>query len=340
MRIVPLLFLMAAAAATAEEPAMTADHGYAIAIHGGAGTLSRADIDEAREASIRMALNDALDAGATILAAGGSSLDAVTAATAVLEDSPHFNAGHGAVFNAEGVNELDASIMEGHTRRAGAVAGVHRVRNPIRLARAVMEQSAHVMLIGEGAEVFARGAGIELVEPAYFRTEHRWDQLLRAREREQQADAERAADAGGAVDPDRYFGTVGAVARDRNGHLAAATSTGGMTNKRWGRVGDSPVIGAGTWADAGCAVSATGWGEFFIRLGVAQDICARVAYAKQSLAAAAGEVMMKDLPALGGDGGVIAIDAEGKLALPFNPAGIYRGGTPRDGSRATAIFSD
>jgi L-asparaginase / beta-aspartyl-peptidase len=332
MRSIPLLLLLVVASAVAQEPPMPTDHGYAIAIHGGAGTLKREEIDAEREAAIRAALDAALDAGGTVLAAGGSSLDAVTAAVAVLEDSPYFNAAHGAVFNAEGINELDASIMDGHTRQAGAVAGVHRVRNPIRLARAVMEQSVHVMLIGEGAEVFARGAGVELVEPAYFRTEHRWQQLQRARAAEQAA--------AGPIDNESYFGTVGAVARDRDGRVAAATSTGGMVNKRWGRVGDSPLIGAGTWADARCAVSATGWGEYFIRLGVAHDICARVAYRGDSLADAAGAVVMQDVPALGGDGGVIAIDADGNIALPFNTAGMYRGWIRRDGSRATAIFKE
>ena len=327
-----LLFLLLPAAAAAAEPAVAEDRGFALAIHGGAGTLSRSEIDAEREASIRAVLAAALDAGEAILAAGGSSLDAVTAAVAVLEDSAHFNAGHGAVFNAEGINELDASIMEGHTRRAGAIAAVHRVRNPIRLARAVMERSPHVMLVGEGAETFATEAGVELVDPAYFRTEHRWQQLQKAKAAEQAGRAEAL--------PDRYFGTVGAVARDRSGRLAAATSTGGMTNKRWGRVGDAPILGAGTWADARCAVSATGWGEFFIRLGVAHDICARVAYRGDALATAAEQVVMRDVPALGGDGGVIAIDADGNLALPFNTSGMYRGWIRRDGTRGTALFAE
>jgi L-asparaginase / beta-aspartyl-peptidase len=331
MRLFPLLLAIAVAPAlSAATP--VADPGFALAIHGGAGTLSREQIDAEREASIRAALDAALDAGHAVLAGGGSSLDAVTAAVAVLEDAPHFNAGHGAVFNAEGINELDAAIMDGSTRNAGAVAAVHRVRNPIRLARAVMEQSPHVMLIGEGAETLAAALGIELVDPAYFRTEMRWEQLQRAKAAEQAGTAERI--------PDRYFGTVGAVARDREGRVAAATSTGGMTNKRWGRVGDAPIIGAGTWADARCAVSATGWGEFFIRLAVAHDICARVAYRGDSLATAAGQVIMKDVPALGGDGGVIAIDADGEIALPFNTSGMYRGWIRRDGSRGTAIFGD
>jgi L-asparaginase / beta-aspartyl-peptidase len=331
MRLLPVLLALLISPAAAAQDTMP-DLGFALAIHGGAGTLSRDQIDSEREASIRAALDAALDAGHAVLAAGGHSLDAVTAAVQVLEDSPHFNAGHGAVFNAEGVNELDAAIMDGSTRNAGAIAAVHRVRNPIQLARAVMEQSPHVMLIGAGAEALAQSLGIDMVDPAYFRTELRWQQLQRAKAAEQAGTA--------ALLPDRYFGTVGAVARDRDGRLAAATSTGGMTNKRWGRVGDAPIIGAGTWADARCAVSATGWGEFFIRLAVAHDICARVAYRGDSLAAAADQVIMKDVPSLGGDGGVIAVDAEGNLALPFNTSGMYRGWIRRDGSRGTALFTE
>lgn len=303
----------------------------ALVIHGGAGTMSREALTPEREAAIRADLDRALDAGNAVLSAGGSALDAVTAAVVVLEESPHFNAGKGAVFNAQGINELDASIMEGHTLRAGAVAGVHRVRNPIRLARGVMEQSRHVMLIGEGAETFGASIGIEFVDPSWFRTEQRWQQLEDARARE-------AAQA--AIPREYHFGTVGAVALDREGHIAAATSTGGMTNKRWGRVGDAPIVGAGTWADARCGVSATGWGEYFIRLGVAKDICARMAYRGDSLDDAASEVIMRDVPALGGDGGVIALDAAGNISLPFNTSGMYRGWVRPDGSRGTAIFNE
>lgn len=305
---------------------------FALAIHGGAGTLNRADLDADTEAAIRATLNVALDAGESVLKSGGSALDAVTAAAVILEDSPWFNAGHGAVFNAEGVNELDASIMDGATRNAGAVAAVHRVRNPIRLARAVMEHSPHVMLIGEGAEQFARGQGIELVDPAYFRTEARWKQLEAAREKER-------AGASLAPMPGTYFGTIGAVALDSQGRLAAATSTGGMTNKRWGRVGDSPIIGAGTYADDRCAVSATGWGEFFIRAAVAHDLCARMRYAGQPIEQASHGVLAT-VAQLGGDGGLIAIDADGNLALPFNTTGMYRGWIRRGGSRGVSIFAD
>lgn len=306
---------------------------YALAIHGGAGTMSREDLTPEREAEIRAALNAALDAGEAVLKQGGSSLDAVSAAVVVLEDSPHFNAAKGAVFNAEGVNELDAAIMDGATRRAGAIAGVHVIKNPIRLARAVMEHSPHVMLIGDGAEAFARTQDIDIVDPSYFRTDYRWDQLQKAKEREK-------AGASLAPMPGMYFGTVGAVARDAKGTVAAATSTGGMTNKKWGRVGDAPIIGAGTYADDRCAVSATGWGEFFIRLSVAHDICARVAYKGDALQTAADEVIMRRVPELGGDGGAIAIDAEGNVALPFNTSGMYRGWITRDGKRGVAVFKE
>jgi len=302
----------------------------AMVIHGGAGTISREALTPERERAIRTTLSRALDAGQTILASGGSALDAVSAAVVVLEDSPHFNAGKGAVFNADGVNELDSAVMDGNGQRAGAVAGLHRIRNPVLLARAVMEKSPHVMLVGDGAEAFASSIGMALVDSAYFRTEERWQQLQ---------DAKKRSGAQLVLPRSYYFGTVGAVALDASGHIAAATSTGGMTNKRWGRVGDAPIIGAGTWADAGCGVSATGWGEFFIRLGVAHDICARVAYRGDALKDAAETVVMKRVPELGGDGGVIAIDAKGNIAMPFNTAGMYRAWITRDGQRGTAIFS-
>ena len=321
--LIPLL-LLASSAFAAERP-------VAIAIHGGAGTIERGSMTDAQEAAIRKDLENALDAGHAVLARGGDALDAVTVVVTRLEDSPHFNAGKGAVFTADGRNELDASIMSGHDRRAGAVAGLTRVKNPILLARAVMEKSVHVMMIGAGAETFAREVGIEFVEPAYFRTEPRWQQYLKAK-----ADAQKQA----AVPRSNYFGTVGAVALDREGHLAAATSTGGMTLKRYGRVGDAPIIGAGTWADEQCAVSATGWGEYFIRLNVAHDICARVRYAGDSLAKAADAVVIDQVPALGGDGGVIALDASGEVRMPFNTKGMYRAAIDGEGKRVVAIYRD
>lgn len=330
-RLSPLLaaVLLSAAACV---PAVAAERPTALVIHGGAGTINRDALTPERDAEIRAHLGQALDAGNAVLEAGGSALDAVTAAVVVLEDSPHFNAGLGAVFNADGINELDASIMDGSTLAAGAVAGVQRVRNPIHLARRVMEQSPHVMMIGEGAERFgADQDGIDFVEPDYFRTEHRWQQLINAQEREASAQP---------LPREYAYGTVGAVALDREGRIAAATSTGGMTNKRFGRVGDAPIIGAGTYANAQCGVSATGWGEYFIRLAVAHDICARMAYGGASLAEAADEVVMRRVPALGGDGGVIALDAEGNVHLPFNTAGMYRGWIRPDGSRGVAIHGD
>lgn len=312
--------------------AQAADGPIAIAIHGGAGTIERSTLGEAQEAAMRKDLEAALDAGYAVLKDGGESLDAVTAVVTRLEDSPHFNAGKGAVFTADGTNELDAAIMDGATARAGSVAGLTRIRNPILLARAVMERSVHVMMVGAGAETFAREVGIEFVDPAYFRTEARWQQYLKAKEA--------AAKPRAQVPRSNYYGTVGAVALDRRGHLAAATSTGGMTLKKYGRVGDAPIIGAGTWADQGCAVSATGWGEFFIRLNVAHDICARMRYGGASLAAAADEVVLERVPALGGNGGVIAIDAKGNLRLPFNTSGMYRGYIDTDGKRAVAIYRE
>jgi beta-aspartyl-peptidase (threonine type) len=310
--------------------AATTAHGadIVLVLHGGAGAL-RGELSSEREAQARADLERALRAGHAVLKSGGSALDAVTAPIVILEDSPLFNAGKGAVLNNEGRAELDASIMEGHTRRAGAVAGLHRVKNPILLARAVMEESPHVMMIGEGAERFAGTLGMALVEPAYFITDERKAQLERAQRREK---ARAAA-------PASTKGTVGAVALDRAGRLAAATSTGGMTNKRYGRVGDAPIIGAGTYADARCAVSATGWGEYFIRVGVARDICARVAYRGTPIGRAADEVLA-DVKALGGDGGVIVLGADGEFAMPYNSEGMYRGHIDAEGKVTIAIFAD
>jgi beta-aspartyl-peptidase (threonine type) len=269
---------------------------------------------------------EALTAGHRILASGGSSLDAVQAAVVVLEDSPHFNAGKGAVFTHEGTNELDASIMDGRTRTAAAVAGVKRIRNPIRLARLVMERSPHVMMVGEGAEAFAaEQGGIEFVPESYFRTERSWQALQRALEAEKTrrgaALVPRQTD-----DEALYFGTVGAVAFDQQGTLAAATSTGGLTNKRFGRVGDSPIVGAGTYANNdSCAISATGTGEFFIRFSVAHDICARVQYRGISVQQAADEVIQGVLKQAGGAGGVVGLDRFGEVMMSFNTTGMTRG---------------
>ncbi|UHQ25141.1 isoaspartyl peptidase/L-asparaginase [Lysobacter sp. 5GHs7-4] len=307
----------------------------ALVIHGGAGFVPRDSLSEADRKAARAELDRALDAGYGVLKGGGSALDAVSAAVVVLEDSPIFNAGKGAVFNARGGHELDASIMEGHTRRAGAVAGVTTIKNPIKLARTVMEHSPHVMLAAAGAEAFAdTRPEIERVPNSYFDTPKRRQQLEKA-QREEAAKSKREANAG--TDAPKYFGTVGAVALDRAGHIAAATSTGGMTNKRYGRVGDSPIIGAGTWADDRCGVSGTGWGEYYIRYNAAHDICARVTYRGDSLQAAADEVINKIIPAAGGDGGAIALDREGNIAMPFNSGSMFRGWIKPDGSRGTAI---
>lgn len=320
------------ALALAASPAFAAPPPTALVIHGGAGVIERSALSADDEKAVRADLDRALDAGQAVLNDGGSALDAVTAAVRVLEESPWFNAGKGAVFNAEGGHELDAAIMEGHTRRAGAVAGVSTVRSPLLLARAVMERSPHVMMAGAGAEKFAdQHPDIERVAPVWFDTPHRRQQLERAREREQKQMA---------ALPGTYFGTVGAVALDRNGHIAAATSTGGMTNKRYGRIGDAPVIGSGTWADAGCGVSGTGWGEFYLRTAAAHSVCARMALAGEPLATAAEAVINGEVVKLGGDGGAIALDASGNIAMPFNTPGMYRGWVKPDGSRGTAIFRD
>jgi L-asparaginase / beta-aspartyl-peptidase len=304
-------------------PAAPAQTRPVLVIHGGAGAMPRADMTAARERSYRAGLEAALDAGYTILERGGSSLDAVVTVVRILEDDPQFNAGRGAVLNHLGLAELDASLMDGRTLAAGAVAGVAHVKNPILLARLVMEKSPHVMLIGVGAEEFALENGLQLVPNAYFHTEHRRLQL--EREKKQQAQRESS-------------GTVGAVALDRNGNLAAATSTGGMENKRFGRVGDSPIIGAGTYADnAACAVSGTGHGEYFIRAAVAHDICARAAYGNVSLTDAAREVIHKKLKAMGGTGGVIALDPRGNVVMEFNTEGMFRGVRSAE-RRETAIY--
>ncbi|MFC0717565.1 isoaspartyl peptidase/L-asparaginase family protein [Luteimonas padinae] len=326
-----------------------------LAIHGGAGVV-RAGLSDEDQAAARAGLERALLAGHAKLRTGAPALDAVVAAITVLEDDPAFNAGRGAVFTHEGRNELDASLMDGRDRNAGAIAGVQRVRNPILLARAVMERSPHVMLAGRGAEAFAEGQGIELVDPSYFRTERRWEQLQRALRKEAADGAE--AGAGLGIDADagadavtagvpaadreglKYVGTVGAVALDAGGHLAAGTSTGGMTNKRWGRIGDSPVIGAGTWADEGCAVSGTGWGEFYLRTAAAHEVCARVRHRGEDIATAAEAVINGEVVQAGGDGGAIALDAKGRVAFPFNTEGMYRGWIGADGVPRVAVFAD
>jgi L-asparaginase / beta-aspartyl-peptidase len=300
--------------------------GFALAVHGGAGTISQDQSTLDRAPFYHEGLRRALAAGRDILAAGGSALDAVTRAVVALEDDPLFNAGRGSVFTAAGTQEMDASVMDGRDHRAGAVAGIFGPRNPVLAARAVMEHSQHVLLIGEGALAFSRQHNVVFAEASYFSTEERLRELRDAVEKHRRNPAEP--------------GTVGAVARDRDGNLAAATSTGGMTGKVPGRVGDSPIIGAGTYADnATCAVSATGHGEFFMRYGAAFEIAARLRHAGQSLQHAAGAVI-EALAEFGGRGGAVAVDRTGALALPFNTAGMYRGYVRADGMIHTAIWDE
>ncbi|MEE4454855.1 isoaspartyl peptidase/L-asparaginase [Novosphingobium resinovorum] len=302
---------------------------WSLAIHGGAGVIERGDLTPGKEKAYRAGLDAALRAGAAVLDKGGASLDAVEAAVRVLEDDPMFNAGRGAVFTAEGRNELDSAIMDGATLKAGAVAGVTRTRHPVDAARAVMDHSPHVMLMGAGADAFSKDQGLEQVDPSWFRTEARWQQFLTWKKTRQAA-----------LDRTHLFGTVGAVALDADGNLAAATSTGGMTGKRWGRVGDSPIIGAGTYAKNGqCAVSATGSGEYFIRESAARQVCDRVGYLKQPLAEAAQATIMA-VGAIGGDGGLIAMGPDGTPAFAINDLGMYRGRIAEGGTAATAIYAD
>lgn len=303
---------------------------WTLAIHGGAGSMKRGALAAAQEAGAEAGLNAALDAGAAVLDAGGSAVEAVQAAVQVLEDDPHFNAGRGSVFTWEGGHTLDAAIMDGRTRAAGAVAGATTTRNPVALARAVMDHSPHVLLAGEGADQFARDHALVQVDNAWFGTE----------ERRQQLDWMKADIARGGFDVDMKYGTVGAVAMDADGHVAAATSTGGLTGKRWGRVGDSPLIGAGTYADdRACAVSATGSGEFFIREGVTHEICARMRFLGET-ARQAAEVVMADVKAMGGVGGVILASPTGELDWRFTTPGMYRGRVSADGARLVAIYED
>ena len=322
---------------------------WSLAIHGGAGVIERDDLSPEQDAAYRAALSTALEAGAAVLRDGGTALDAVQAAIELMEDDPLFNAGRGAVFTAAGANELDAAIMDGANLNLGAVAGVTRTRHPVALARAVMERSPHVMLIGQGADAFAAEQGLEQVDPSWFFTERRWRGLVSALEAQGLPVPERPAGASTAEEQaslpapplnERKFGTVGAVALDSEGRLAAATSTGGMTAKRWGRVGDVPVIGAGTYASNadGCAVSATGSGEYFIRATVARDICLRIAISGDLQASADAEI--DQVGELGGTGGVIALDGEGNAAFSLNTSGMYRGAVSSDSDAHVAIYGD
>lgn len=324
---------------------------YVLVIHGGAGTILRSQRTAELEKKYTASLEEALAVGQSILEKGGKAIDAVEATVRVLEDNPLFNAGKGAVFTHEGRNELDAAIMDGRTLAAGSVAGVTTIRNPITAARAVMEKSEHVLLSGKGAEQFAKEQGLDIVDPSYFYTPERWRSLQRAIERDslkqlkQQASLLNMAEEVEVIKKDRY-GTVGAVALDMEGNLAAATSTGGMNNKKWGRIGDAPIIGAGTYANnSTVAISCTGWGEYYIRLVMAKTISDQIEYANRSLQDAANEMVMVKLPKLGGDGGLIAVDKSGNIAMPFCTEGMYRGYIKRENYSApikkeVAMFKD
>jgi len=310
---------------------------FGIVIHGGAGTILKKNMSDSLENAYTQKLEEAIRTGHEILANGGTAMEAVTKTINIMEDSPLFNAGKGAVFTHEETNELDASIMDGATLNAGAVAGVTHIKNPIDLALSVMNDSPHVLLSGKGAEIFAEENGFELVDPSYFYTENRFQSLQRLKAQENAK-----VTAANFEDPfikDSKFGTVGCAALDKNGNLAAGTSTGGMTNKRWNRIGDAPIIGAGTYANnATCAVSSTGWGEYFIRAMVAHDISAMMEYKGVSLEEAAREVIQKKVPDLGGNGGIIAIDKDGNVTMEFNTAGMYRAHMNAEGNLTVGIY--
>jgi L-asparaginase / beta-aspartyl-peptidase len=341
--------LAQSAPAPASQPA-SVQHKWALVLHGGAGVIARSSMSPEAEANYRAGIKEALTAAADVLDKGGSALDAVEAAIKLLEDNPLFNAGRGAVFAADGTNQLDAAIMDGETMRAGAVADVQRTRHPISLARAVMEQSPHVMLVGSGADDFAAHVHLEQVPPAFFFTERRWQELVRQLKKDgslipprpEGAPAPPAKPSAALERTDMHkYGTVGVVALDRRGNIAAGTSTGGITAKRWNRVGDSPIIGAGTYAsNHSCAVSATGTGEYFIRLTVARTICALVQFKGMSLQEAADEVVQKDLSAIHGDGGVVALTPDGQLAWSFNTPGMFRAKLKEGATPQISLYRD
>jgi beta-aspartyl-peptidase (threonine type) len=318
---------------------------FVLVIHGGAGTILKSQMTPEKEKLYTQGLNDALNAGNEVLAKGGTALDAVVAAIKVLEDNPLFNAGKGAVFTNEGKNEMDAAIMDGSNLKAGSVAGVTTIKNPITAARAVMDKSEHVMMTGKGAEKFAQQSGCTIVDPSYFFTQERWDALQKVKA-EDSTKTLRDYDSSKTFlkQPGNYdykYGTVGCVALDMYGNLAAGTSTGGMTNKKFGRVGDAPIIGAGTYANNNtCAISCTGWGEFYIRLVMAKSISDRMELAHQSLKDASNEMIMKQLGELGGDGGMIAVDKNGNIAMPFNTEGMYRAYITSNGKKEIKIYKE
>ncbi|MBQ4859903.1 isoaspartyl peptidase/L-asparaginase [Pseudoalteromonas sp. MMG007] len=338
-----VLSIIASACLTLSNSALSEQAPFAIAIHGGAGTIEKAKFTHSQEKAYRAKLSEAVEAGYAVLEKGGESLDAITTAIQILEQSPYFNAGRGAVYTYDGSHELDASIMDGRNREAGAVAGIKHIESPIKLARLVMDNSVHVMLSGQGAEEFAKEQGVELIENNIFDTEHRYEALLKAKQKLDKAKAtSKNYQAVHKTLPTEYkMGTVGAVALDKHGNLAAGTSTGGMTAKRFGRIGDAPVIGAGTFAEnESCAVSATGHGEYFIRYNVASDICARVKYQNKTIAQAGDEVINQVLAPIGATGGVIIVDAKGNISLPFNTSGMYRASKSNTQATYVGIFND
>lgn len=315
---------------TTESSTEKVENPIAIVIHGGAGNIKRENISAEKEIEYKAKLDEAISKGHDILINGGTAMEAVQRTINILEDSPLFNAGKGAVFNHEGYNELDASIMDGKTQNAGAIAGVTRVKNPINLAYEVMENSKHVLLSGAGAEIFAQERGITLVDSSYFATPERLQALKRSQNKMALLSWE-----------DEKYGTVGCVALDQDGNIVAGTSTGGMTNKRWNRIGDVPIIGAGTYANnATCGVSSTGWGEYFIRLAVAHDISAQMMYKGASLQEAAEDVIMNKLENLGGDGGIIAVDKDGNISKVFNSTGMFRASIDKNGQKQINIFKE
>lgn len=318
---------------------MSAQKKYVLVIHGGAGTILKTNMTTEKKNAYKAKLTEALKAGYSEIQKGNSSVDAVAASIMIMEDSPLFNAGKGAVFTAEGTNELDASIMYGKDKSAGAIAGVHTIKNPIKTAIAVMQKSEHVMLSGVGAEQFAKDQNVEIVDPKYFWTKDRWDGLQKLKQKEASNTTKKVSQntLPESYEIDQKFGTVGAVALDKSGNIAAGTSTGGMTNKKYGRIGDAPIIGAGTYANSQVGISATGWGEYFIRATAARTIAAKMEYQNKDVKTASQETI-DEIEKMGGDGGLIALDKNGNMAMPFNTAGMYRGSITEDGEIAIEIY--
>lgn len=317
---------------------ISAQKKYVLVIHGGAGTILKSNMTAKQEDEYKAKLTEALKAGYAEIQKGNSSVDAVAASIMIMEDSPLFNAGKGAVFTAEGTNELDASIMYGKDKSAGAIAGVHTIKNPITAAIAVMQKSEHVMLSGVGAEEFAKEQKLDIVDPSYFWTKNRWEGLQKLKQKEKTTTKKVSQSTlPESYEIDQKFGTVGAVALDKSGNIAAGTSTGGMTNKKYGRIGDAPIIGSGTYANSQVGISATGWGEYFIRATAARTIAAKMEYQNKNIQTATQETI-DEIGKMGGDGGVIALDKNGNIAMPFNTAGMYRGAITEDGEVMIEIY--